>query len=136
MFTLTVRLQLDRYLRGNLVDRTGPGECLHAEYEQFPWVGQCSYLEIYNPGIYTFGTLCACGTEEAVTPDVNERLCVWDGSGGPDGYDNRCEHVIQSLAGSPSPYPPPPPPGIPPSPSPLPSPPSPPVAPPLELMLP
>lgn len=124
------------YIRGNIVDQTNDGVCTDMEYEQFPWVGVCSYLEIHNPGIYTFATPCDCGTERAEDADINERLCVWMGTGGPNGYDGRCDHILQSLLGTPSPYtpppppPPPPPPALPPSPSPSPSPPVPPGGPP------
>ena len=118
------------YVRGNIVDNTVDGTCTHAEYEKYPWYGVCTYLEIHNPGIYTFAIPCLCGTEEAVDADLNERLCVWMGTGGPDGYDDRCAHILDSLASSPSPSPPPPPPLVPPLPSPSPSPPAPPTTPP------
>ena len=49
------------YIRGNIVDQTVDGQCQAMEYEQFPWQGVCSYLEIHNPGIYTFATPCECG---------------------------------------------------------------------------
>lgn len=108
------------YIRGNIVDRTNDGACQHVEYEQYPWIGTCTYLEIHNPGLYTFAIPCLCGTEEVVDADLNERLCIWMGTGGPNGYDDRCAYHLSNLAGSPSPYPPPPPPG---SPLPLPPPP-------------
>ena len=110
------------YIRGNIVDQTVDGQCQAMEYEQFPWQGVCSYLEIHNPGIYTFATPCDCGSERMETPDLNERLCVWKGE--------RCGGDIGSESYSP---PPPKPPGgfssPPPPPSPRPSPPPPPSPP-------
>ena len=110
------------YIRGNIVDRTNDGQCQAMEYEEFPWQGVCSYLEIYNPGLYTYATPCECGSERAETPDLNERLCVWKGE--------RCGGDIGSTGLPPPPPPSPAPPGgfssPPPPPSPPPSPPAPP----------
>jgi len=110
------------YIRGNIVDQTNhSNECAKMEYEQFPWHGVCSYLEIHNPKIYTFATPCECGTERLETPDLNERLCVWKGA--PCGAAVGSELLSPpppllpgGLRAPPSPPPPPQPPQPPPSP--------------------
>ena len=110
------------YIRGHIVDSTNDGVCLDMEYEQFPWQGVCAYLEIHNPGLYTFGTPCDCGEDGLGSirhedADLNERVCIWQGA--------RCGGTIVRTASPPRPALPPYPPGAAPPP-----PPSPPVGPP------
>ena len=121
------------YVRGNIVNQTNDGVCTDMEYEEFPWVGVCSYLEIHNPDIYTFATPCDCGSERAEDSNTNERLCVWMGTGGPNAYDGRCDPILKSMQGPPVGPPPPP---SPPSPLPSPPPPSPSTPPPAPPALP
>lgn len=84
-------------VQGSIVDETmgGPETCTNDfQYQEYPWNGVCSYLEIYNPGIYTFATPCKCGTETAAPADLNERLCIWQGE--------RCGGTIIRTAPPPS----------------------------------
>ena len=69
-------------VQGSIVDETlgAPETCTNDfQYEQYPWNGVCSYLEIYNPGIFTFATPCKCGTLTDAPTDINERVCIWQG---------------------------------------------------------
>ena len=113
-------------VQGSIVEETngGPETCTNDfQYEQYPWNGVCAYLEIYNPGIYTFATPCKCGTIMDAPADLNERVCIWQGE--------RCGgNIVIHDAPPPPPFPPPRPPfppwRIPPSPMPPPPPPWPP----------
>ena len=116
-------------VQGSIVEETvgGPETCTNDfQYEIYPWTGVCAYLEIYNPGIYTFATPCKCGTLTDAPADLNERVCIWQGE--------RCGGNVVGRAASPPPpslspfppntivyHPPPPspfPPGMAPPPSP------------------
>jgi len=82
----------------------GPETCVNDfQYQVYPWTGVCAYLEIYNPGIYTFATPCACGTITEEPADINERVCIWQGT--------RCGgNVVIEPASPEPPFPPPRPP--------------------------
>jgi hypothetical protein len=108
------------YIRGHIVDSTNDGVCQDMVYEEFPWTGVCAYLEIHNPGIYTFATPCDCGSERMEDADLNERVCVYKGA--------RCADLQFAMMLPPPPSPPRDPP-LPPSPPLLSPPPPPPPSP-------
>ena len=86
------------YIRGHIVDSTNDGVCQDMVYEEFPWTGVCAYLEIHNPGIYTFATPCDCGSERMEDADLNERVCVYKGE--------RCADLQFAMMLPPPPSPP------------------------------
>jgi len=74
------------YVQGAIVEETqgGPDTCKNTfQYEDLDenrkWNGVCAYLEIYNPGIYTFATPCKCNSITDAPADLNERVCIWQG---------------------------------------------------------
>ena len=74
------------YVQGAIVEETqgGPDTCTNTfQYEDLDenrkWNGVCAYLEIYNPGIYTYATPCKCNSITDAPADLNERVCIWQG---------------------------------------------------------